>query len=316
MRGGRWFTSGSDATLVTAADKETAAVEVSAVVVNYNAGQFLVDCVAGLRNEGIGEVVVVDNHSTDGSLAALAEADPDVFRLASGGNLGYGRAANLGAARCHGRYLLVCNPDVVIRPGAVATLAKALDADPGLGIVGPRLVNPDGSLYPSARAFPSLGDAVGHGALGLIWPSNPWSRRYRLLDWDHIEGRRVDWVSGALFLVRMETWQALGGFDPSYYMYLEDVDLCWRAGHSGWEVGYDPAAEVLHIQGVSANQRPYRMIVAHHRSMWRFARRSTLGWRRLLLPVIGAGLLGRALVASAMRWSAGCPRRSHPDRMR
>jgi N-acetylglucosaminyl-diphospho-decaprenol L-rhamnosyltransferase len=298
---------------VTAADRGTTAADISAVVVNYNAGRFLVDCVAGLRNEGIGDVVVVDNGSTDGSFAALAEADPDLCRLASGGNVGYGRAANLGAARCRGRYLLVCNPDVVIRPGAVATLARALDADPKLGIIGPRLVNPDGSVYPSARAFPSLVDAVGHGALGFVWSANPWSRRYRLLDWDHTEGRRVDWVSGALFVMRMETWKALGGFDPGYFMYLEDVDLCWRAGRSGWGVGYEPAAEVLHIQGVSANQRPYRMIVAHHRSMWRFARRSTLGWRRLLLPVIGAGLLGRVLLAWAMRWSADRSRRSSDD---
>jgi N-acetylglucosaminyl-diphospho-decaprenol L-rhamnosyltransferase len=277
------------------------ALGISAVVVNYNAGSLLVDCVAGLRKEGATEVVVVDNGSTDGSKAALAEADPAAVWLASGGNLGYGRAANLGAGHSRGEYLLVCNPDIVIRPGALAVLAGALDADLGLGIVGPCLINPDGSLYPSARAFPSMADALGHGLLGLLWPGNPFSRRYQLLDWDHAEARRVDWVSGACFVIRREAWDAIGGFDPSYFMYLEDVDLCWRASRAGWAVGYEPSAEVVHIQGVSADQHPYRMIAAHHRSLLRFAWRTTEGWTRILLPVVAAGLAARTVVAWGIR---------------
>ncbi len=278
--------------------------DVSAVVVNYNAGKFLIDCVAGLRDEGIDDVVVVDNGSTDGSEAALAAAAPDARWVPSGRNLGYGQGANLGARSGRGRYLLVCNPDIVLRPGAVAALVGALDRDRALGIVGPRLVNPDGSLYPSARAFPSLVDAIGHGVLGIFFPGNRFSRRYQLLDWDHRERRYVDWVSGAFFLARRESWDDLGGFDPSYFMYLEDVDLCWRARRAGWEIGYEPAAEVLHVQGVSADQHPYRMIAAHHRSLWRFAWRSTKGWRRLLLPAVAAGLSGRVVFAWLVRWSA------------
>jgi len=261
--------------------------------------------VRSLRDEGIAEVVVVDNGSTDGSRAALSAVDPDVVWLESGGNVGYGQGVNLGALRCRGRYLLVGNPDLVLRRGAVASLSLALDGDARLGIVGPRLVNADGSLYPSARAFPSLVDAVGHGVLGWVWPANPFSRRYQLLDWDHSHTRKVDWVSGALFLVRAQAWADLGGFDPGYFMYMEDVDLCWRAGRAGWDVAYLPKAEALHVQGVSTDTRPYRMITAHHRSLWRFARRSTDGWRRLLLPMVAAGLSGRVLLAYALRWSAG-----------
>jgi N-acetylglucosaminyl-diphospho-decaprenol L-rhamnosyltransferase len=284
-------------------------------VVNYNAGSVLVDCVADLRSEGVNEVVVVDNGSSDGSHAALAGADPQARWIPSGSNLGYGRAANLGARHCHARYLLVSNPDVVIRPGAVAALVGALDADPRLGVVGPRLINPDGSLYPSARAFPSLVDAAGHGALGLVWPGNPFSRRYQLLDWDHAEARPVDWVSGACLLVRREAWDAVGGFDPSYFMYMEDVDLCWRAARAGWIVGYEPAAEVLHMQGVSADQHPYRMIAAHHRSLWRFAWRSTVGWRRMLLPVIAVGLAARTLFGWGIRSTPHRRRAGRADRL-
>jgi N-acetylglucosaminyl-diphospho-decaprenol L-rhamnosyltransferase len=112
-------------------------------------------------------------------------------------------------------------------------------------------------------------------------------------------------VSGALFLTRRQAWDELGGFDPGYFMYMEDVDLCWRAGRAGWGVGYEPSAEVGHEQGVSADQHPYRMIAAHHRSLWRFARRSAGDRRRLLLPVVAAGLVVRTVVAWALRWSGG-----------
>jgi len=222
----------------------------------------------------------------------------------TGANLGYGRAANVGS---HSRvaagadFLLIGNADLEIRPGAVATLAAALDADPKLGAVGPGLTNPDGSLYPSARTFPDLLDAMGHGLLGLIAPTNPFTRRYRLLDWDHSEAARVDWVSGACFLVRRAAWDDIAGFDPGYFMYMEDVDLCWRLGRAGWAVGYEPAAEVRHIQGVSADLHPYRMLAAHHRSMWRFASRRTTGIRRLALPIVLVGLLARFVVAVLRR---------------
>ncbi len=270
---------------------------VSAVVVNYNGQSVLSDCVRSLRAEGIEEIVVVDNASVDGSRHALCAADPHARWVPTGANLGYGAAANLGAARTAGSAVLVCNPDVVIRSGAVAALLAVLEADPTVGIVAPRLLNPDGSVYPSARSFPSLVDAAGHGMLGWLWPRNPFSRRYKLLDWDHGDERRVEWVSGACLLVRRRTWEDLGGFDPSFFMYMEDVDLCWRAGRSGWAVVYEPASEVVHAQGASTNAVPYRMILAHHRSMWRFGCRTTTGWRRSLLPVIGAGLIARAGVA-------------------
>jgi N-acetylglucosaminyl-diphospho-decaprenol L-rhamnosyltransferase len=279
--------------------------DVGAVVVNYNGGRALADCVASLRADGVAEVVVVDNGSRDTSLQALRERDKDALWQAAGENLGYGRAANLGARSCRRPYLLVCNPDLVVKPGTLARLVGLMDREPTVGITGPRLVNGDGTLYPSARAFPSLVDAVGHGLLGLFWPGNRFSRRYKLLDWDHGETRPVDWVSGAFLVVRRDLWDAIDGFDPHYFMYLEDVDLCWRARQAGWQVVYEPAGEVVHLQGMSTDRRPYQMIVAHHRSLWRFAWRSTAGWRRALLPLIGVGLAARAVVACGSRWRAG-----------
>ncbi|MDQ2754615.1 MAG: glycosyltransferase family 2 protein [Actinomycetota bacterium] len=269
---------------------------VGAVVVNYNAGAYLGACLDSLQSAGVKRIVVVDNHSTDGS-EAVAASQPTVTWLPSGANLGYGKAANVGAAVLDSEYFLVCNPDLIVSPGSPAALLRRLLGDPALAVVGPRMVNPDGSLYPSARTFPAMVDAIGHGMFGLLVPNNPFTRRYRLLDWDHRDATRVDWVSGACFLARREAWDDIGGFDPRYFMYLEDVDLCWRAQQAGWAVGYEPAAEVMHVQGVSAGQHPYRMLLAHHRSMWRFAGQSTTGAGRLMLPVLAAGLVGRLALA-------------------
>ncbi len=289
--------------------RDRVAGRVGAVVVNHNARDELLECVASLRAEGVGQVVVADNASADGSGEALALADPGAVFLAGGRNAGYGAGANRGLARLGTEMVLVCNPDLVVHPGAVEALVAALDHDPRLALVGPRLENPDGSLYPSARSFPSLLDAAGHAFLGLLAPGNRFSRRYKLADWDHASVRGVDWVSGACFLARRQALEALGGFDESYFMYLEDVDLCWRARQAGWEVSYEPAAAVTHEQGVSTNRHPYRMILAHHRSLLRFASRSTTGPRRLLLPLVGLGVAVRVVLAWAQRAAESCRHR-------
>src|SRR5882672_7085955 len=213
-------------------------MRVSAVVVNYNAGGHLLDCVRSLKADGVDEIVVVDNASTDGSTEAVARAEPAVIVHTTGGNLGFGAGANRGAAVATGDVLLVMNPDTVAEPGMVKVLVEALERDPGIGIVGPRVENPDGTTYPSSRTFPVLGDALGHAFLGFVAPSNRFSRRYKLLDWDHSAARDVDWVSGTAMIVRREVWDALDGFDEGYFMYVEDVDLCWRSWRAGWRVTY------------------------------------------------------------------------------
>lgn len=284
-----------------------AARPVRAVVVNYASASVLPGCVASLLDDGVAQVVVVDNGHRRGPCdqaaeTALRDAALPVTWVPAGGNLGYGRAVNLGAAGLGDGDLLVCNPDIVVQARSVGHLAQVLAADPVVGIVGPQLRNLDGTIYPSARTFPSLVDAAGHGLVGLVRADNPFSRRYRLLDWDHEERREIDWVSGACFLIRRETWSALGGFDPRYFMYMEDVDLCWRAGREGWRVVYEPRAEVVHAQGISAETHPYRMILAHHRSMLKFAWRTTEGPERAMLPLVAVAVAGRSAAACGTKW--------------
>ncbi len=266
------------------------------MVVNHDAGTLLLECVASLLAEGVDDVVVVDNASTDGSPEALAAAHGDVRLVRTGANLGYGAGANRGIPATSGDYVVVSNPDVAVHGGAVAALAGALEADATVAIAGPRIEEPDGSRYPSARRFPSFVDAAGHALLAGVAPGNPFSRRYRMADLDAAVPTEVDWVSGAFFVARRRALEELGGFDEAYFMYAEDTDLCWRARRAGWGVLYVPAAAVTHLQGVSTARRPYRMLVAHHRSVFRFAVRTTTGWRRLALPVMALVLALRLAV--------------------
>ena len=272
---------------------------VAAVVVNYKAKDHALEAVRSLRAEGLVDIVVADNASGDGVGQALEQADPEVMFVQTGRNLGYGTGVNRGVAALEGdrEFVLACNADVIVEPGSVKAMIEALDRRPEVGIVGPRIEEPGGTLYPSARTFPNLLDSLGHAFLGLVWPNNSFTRRYRMLDWDHAAAAVVDWVSGSCFMIRRSTWRAINGFDESYFMYAEDVDLCWRAHQAGWKVAYEPAARVLHHQGVSTAKHPYRMILEHHRALLRFAVRTTKGPQRALLPVVAAGLAVRVPLA-------------------
>jgi N-acetylglucosaminyl-diphospho-decaprenol L-rhamnosyltransferase len=284
----------------------------AAVVVNYNAGDVLHACVRSVLDDPSGgrvELVVVDNDSTDGSTAALERMGPEVMVIAAGANLGYARAANLGIAATRAPVVAVLNPDTVLRPGTAGAMLARLAAEPGVGAAGPQLRNPDGSVYPSARTVPSLFGAVGHGFLHFFWPDNRFSRRYLQTAADPTRARDVDWVSGAAVWLRRQALDEVGGWDERYFMYVEDVDLCWRLGRAGWRVAYEPAGVVEHVVGVSTGSTPYRMIAEHHRSLLRFASRRFTGARRLLLPPAAAFLGLRALLAMAHhRARSGRPR--------
>ncbi len=276
----------------------------SAVVVNYRSAALTAACVASLRADGVGEVVVVDSAPGDDCEARLAGSGATFVGLDD--NLGYGAAANAGVARASGEAIVICNPDLVVVPGTVAALVATLDADPSLAAVGPRIDRPDGTRYPSARAFPSLADAAGHAFVGLATTRNPWSRRY--LRSDAEAAGPVDWVSGAFMLVRRSAFEAVGGFDESYFMFLEDVDLCRRLRLAGWGVAYEPAGRVVHLEGASRESAPYRMIIAHHRSLLRYGWRAGSARERALFPLIAAGIAARTaalLALAAVRRALG-----------
>lgn len=282
----------------------------AAVVVNWNAGPALAGCVASLGAQTLPpeELVVVDNDSSDGSLDALRSASPGVRVLRAGANLGYARAANLGIAATAAPVVAVLNPDTVLAPEVGAALVRRFADEADLGAAGPRIHNVDGTVYPSARRIPTLPDAVGHGLLYFVWRENPFTRRYRETGADPARARDVGWVSGAAVWLRREALDAVGGWDERYFMYVEDVDLCWRLRRAGWRVAYEPGGVVEHLLGVSTAGRPYRMIAEHHRSLLRFAALRWTGPRRALMAPAAAFLAARGGLAMAHHRFAGVRR--------
>jgi len=277
-------------------------VSVRVVVVSYFSGAALatfLDSLTAASRDPV-EVVVVDNGSTDGAPEAAA-ARPGVTLVRTGANLGYGRAANAGAAGAQTDWLLVANPDIVWTPGALDRLLAAGERWPRAGSLGPAIHTPDGALYPSARAFPSVGRGIGHAAFGWVWPANPWTRRYRREVGAPVEGP-AGWLSGACLLVRRSAFETLGGFDPAYFMYCEDLDLGRRLAEAGWLNVHVPSAVVTHLGGHSTRLRSRRMLAVHHRSLYRYLARQYPGARFApLRAVLAAGLVARYLLSLAVQ---------------
>jgi N-acetylglucosaminyl-diphospho-decaprenol L-rhamnosyltransferase len=283
---------------------------IAAVVVDYNTGPLLAQCVRSLLSDGADRIVVVENgapHSARTALAPLTTEHPeaDVVILRPERNLGFGAGVNRGLAVLAGAavppdWVLACNADLRVHTGALAELRRALTERPAWAVVGPRIFNEDGSVYPSVRQFPDLVDAAGHALFAIFRPENRFTKRYSPGVPAGDDLADAGWVSGSCFLARRQALDELGGFDEAYFMYAEDMDLCWRAHQAGWGIGFAGAAGITHIQGVSTARHPYKMMLAHHRSALRFTVRTTSGWRRAALP-LAAVVLGLRLVMATVR---------------
>jgi len=253
---------------------------IRAICVTYHAGPELDDFAASLRTASTQpvELVLVDNSPGDPRAAAVAARHGGRV-ISAGENLGYGRAANLGAAGASQPWLLVVNPDIVWQPGSLDVLLDAASRYPNAGSLGPILLNPDGTVYPSARDLPSLKQGVGHALFARLWSNNPWTAAYRRSQESAERTERAaGWLSGACLLVRRTAFEQVGGFDPAYFMFFEDVDLGGRLGAAGWANVYVPTAEVTHVGGTSWRERPARMISAHHASAERYLHRRYHRW--------------------------------------
>lgn len=285
------------------------AADVAVVVVTHNSAADLPACLESARAEGAGEVLVVDNDSRDESAAVARDHGARV--QVNSANVGFAAGVNDGVAATSAPVILLLNPDAVLHRGALAHIAERFGSDPDVGAVGPRVEHPDGTLQASCRRFPSIAVAAVHGFLGLFWSDNPVSRSYTMAGWDHFGTRDVDWVSGCALATSREAFTSVGGFDPAYFMYVEDVDFCWRLHDRGWRVVYDPEAVVTHAIGTSSGLAPFNLVVEHHRSMLRFERVRRGGRRGLTWPLVVAAVWARAALALGRRAIAGARLSSH-----
>jgi N-acetylglucosaminyl-diphospho-decaprenol L-rhamnosyltransferase len=284
------------------------------VAVTYSPGESLDGFLTSLATATTRpvEVVLADNGSTDGSPERAAGRYPHVRVLPTGGNVGYGPAANVGLADRRRGWALVANPDIRFEPGAVDELLAVAARWPRAATVGPAIRTPDGQLYPSARDLPSLSTGIGHALLGWVWPANPWTARYRR-EREAPRERTAGWLSGSCFLVDLEAFHSVGGFDPGYFMYFEDVDLAARLGERGWLHVYAPSAVVEHEGGHATRRDPHRMQRVHHTSALRYLSSRYPGRSRMpLRAALRAGLGGRMLVSyvSARVGEGAQPQRS------
>ena len=225
------------------------------VVLNFEAAEMTIRCVRALLEDGVpaGRVVIVDNGSRDGSAEELAAELVGCVVVALPENVGYSRAANAGAARLEGDAYLVMNNDAFVhRPQSVQRLVDSL-AEPSIGLAVPRLMNADLSLQPSVRPLQTPGVALLQAtALGHLVP-NRWQPRWSH-HWNHGSPREIESANGAVFLVRKETWDQLGGYNEQRRMYAEDSDLCWRTRKLGWRIWYAADAEFVHLGNATGSR--------------------------------------------------------------
>jgi GT2 family glycosyltransferase len=272
---------------------------VSVIVVNWNSREVLADCLASLKAHpppSPWELIVIDNGSSDGSVEWLRAQGGDLRLIANLANRGLPAANNQGMAASVGATLLICNPDVLFRPGAIAAMVDLLERHPEAGIVVPRLLYPDGTLQTSAGDLPTLTDALkGRQAqrhrstsgqpVGFWWDG-----------WPHAKEQPIGRGHEAAYVVRRAAVAEVGLQDERFPLDWEGIDWTARFTDAGWGVWLCPDAEVVHLGGTSIRQVPFRWVVSSHRGMYRyFAKRRPAYWRPALAAVIG----GRAVMKLA-----------------
>jgi GT2 family glycosyltransferase len=289
-------------------------LDLSIIILNWNTCALLEKCLQSLQCSQPGldfEVIVVDNASEDGSREMVRDLFPEVILHTNPTNIGFGAGNNTGVPHTTGRWILFLNSDTVVLEGALTKLVQYGDSRPESGIVGPKLLNGDGSLQFSCRHYPTLGAGVFRNTpLGRLFPNNKYATDYLMQDWDHTEPRDVDWVSGAALMIRRRVVEQIGTFDEDFFMYCEDVDLCWRANHAPhpdlpgqtWRVAYYPDAVIYHLIGKSSDQVPTRMTYEFHRSQYLFYKKHYAATMPIpVRPLIPIGI-GLRAVGQLMRY--------------
>jgi len=292
-------------------------VEVSVVIVTYNSREVVGRCIESVRRQTHGvsyEIIVVDNASTDDTGLFVKEQYRDVTVLHMQTNIGLSAAINDGVFASSGAYVMQLNPDCRLDGDVLAALSTYLRDHPDAGVAAPKLLNDDGSLQLSCRAFPGYSTALfsRYSLLTKLWPNNPVSKRYLMTGFDHTEQRDVDWVSGAALMFPRAVFDRLGGWDPAFFLFSEDVDFCKRVHDANLRVIYVPDARVYHTIGIS--ERPTtRAIIERHKSMYRYYHkhlRRTVLQDLITVPVITL----RCLFALARRLISPQRHRDHRGR--
>lgn len=263
-------------------------LQLSIIIVSWNVKGLLRDCLRSIQHflhTVPHEVIVVDNASTDGSADMVAGEFPQIDLIRNKQNIGFGRANNLGLAKARGKYVFFLNDDTKILDANIVKAIHFLEQHPETGLVGVHLLNPDGTNQPSVRHFPKVGDQLLYVLkLHVFFPRAKSLRRYLAQDFDYTRQTTVDQIMGAAMLAPTNLIKELGGFDPKFPNWFEEVDLCKRVQQKGLKVQYLPIADIVHVKGASfAQQRPVKLQRVFNYSMRRYFRKWEPWWAYVLI---------------------------------
>ncbi len=248
-------------------------VDLSIIIVNWNTRDLLAKClesIAAHPPESAFEVLVVDNASDDGSAQMVRERFAWVHLIENQENVGFARANNQAIRQCQGQYILLLNSDTEVLPGALEELVAFMESHPRAGAAGARLLNSDGSLQPSCHPMLTPGRELWR----LLFLERVRARAtYPMHRWDDTSPRQVEVIKGACLLLRREALNQIGLLDESYFMYTEEVDLCYRLARAGWELWWVPTAAVIHHGEASSSQIAQAMYIQLYRSKIQFYRK-------------------------------------------
>ncbi len=233
------------------------AKNLSIIIVTYNSLEYLKDCLSSIyacppKNDY--DVIVVDNASSDGTDEYVKSAYPDTTLIKNERNRGFAAASNQAIMISDSAYILLINSDCQVFDNSIENLLGYFIDNEKVAAAGPKILNSDGSIQYSCRRFPSFFGAAAHTLLAHIYPDNPFSRKYKLVDADREKPFPVDWVSGSCMMIRRKALEDTGILDENYFMYVEDIDICYRMWQKGWEVHYMPYSRVVHHTGGSSSR--------------------------------------------------------------
>lgn len=285
---------------------------ISIIIVSWNTAWFLENCLASIQANpptSPFENWVVDNASTDDSPRMVRERFPQVHLVENRENVGFARANNLAIQRCIGKYVLLLNPDTLVASGALQALVDFLDKHPEAGAAGARILNPDGSLQISSHPQPSLSREFWR--LFHLDALSPYAV-YPLTKWETSQPQEVDVLMGACLLLRKEVLDQVGFLDEDYFIYSEEVDLCYRIQRAGWRIYWVPQAEVVHFGGQSTRQVPTEMFLNLYHSNIKYFRKH-YGWSaaQIYKLILGVAALARLILAPFVIFEHSSRRQKH-----
>ena len=285
---------------------------ISIIIVSWNTAGLLENCLASiLANPPISpfQSWVVDNASTDDSPQMVREKFPQVHLIENRENVGFARANNQAIQQCTGKYILLLNPDTVVAPGALPALVDFLDKHPEAGAVGARILNPDSSLQISSHPRPTLSRELWR--LFHLDRISPYAE-YTLTKWETNQAQEVDVLMGACLLLRKEVLDQVGFLDEDYFMYSEEVDLCYRIQRAGWRLFWVPQAEVVHFGGQSTQQAPTEMFLNLYHGKIKYFRKHN-GWSaaQMYKLILRVAALSRLMLAPFVIFEPSSRRQKH-----